>query len=243
MKPIAAGVGFLFTLAAHAQLLPGDVAVVAYNTDAPDDFAWVTFRDLPAGTLLKFTDSSVSNGWFRISEHLSSATPTCGPLTWSHTNDLPAGSVVRFNVFWDRGLALGAAMDLSTSGDQITIYQGVIVTNTALPYPWQGDPAAATMLHAINFANAGWDNVSGGTPSVSFVPPGLATTNGTAVHVNARDNGYYSGPTSGTLEKLRQALANPANWTTSDTPFDESPWPTNFTILPPPPEGFCIRIR
>ena len=224
----------------HAQLLPGDVTVVAYNTGSLDDFAWVAFKTIPAGTVLNFTDSSVSNGFFRMSEHLGTIT-TSGPLTWSDTNDLPAGTVVKFDVFWDRGLALGAEMDLSASGDQIFIYQGAIVTNTSLVYPWQGDPLHATLLFGINFANNGWDNLHGGSTSLSAIPPGLSTNDYTAVHVNNKGYGYYTGPRRGSITKLRQAIATPANWTTSNSAFSPGVWPSQFEIVPPN-AGMLLRI-
>ena len=75
-----------------AQLGPGDVTIVAVNTD-DDSFAWVALREIPAGTTLHFTDSSVSNGLFRWSEHLGDVV-SHGPLDWTLQAGLPAGTVV-----------------------------------------------------------------------------------------------------------------------------------------------------
>jgi hypothetical protein len=231
---ILAGVIAVWGALARAEIEPGDVAVVAYATDGTeDDFAWVALRDIPSNTVLKFTDSSVSNGWFRWSEHLGSV-PYAGPLTWSFSNALPAGTVVRFvSDNWDRGLALGRKMDLSVAGDQIFIYTGTIVSNPALAFPLCGDASAADMLFGIDFANGGW-NPAGGTTSESAVPAGLSPALRTAVYTDARDNGYYIGPLTGTVNALTRAIANPAHWATSDDPQDEAGWPAGFVVTPTP---------
>ncbi|WP_163312209.1 hypothetical protein, partial [Enterobacter cloacae] len=40
-------------------LAAGDLALVGYDADNPDDFAFVLLRDIEAGTEIHFTD----NGW------------------------------------------------------------------------------------------------------------------------------------------------------------------------------------
>jgi hypothetical protein len=218
---------------AAAELQAGDIAVIAYNTDGADDFAWVALRPLPANTVIKFTDSSVSNGWFRWTEHLGDA--WAGPLTWTCTNALSAGTVVRWVVNtttnWSVGQKSGGSMRLATDGDQIFVYTGAIVSNAVLSSPWYGDPGAATLIFGLNFANGGWDNVKGGETSTSFVPPGLLTNAHTAVHVDNRDDGYYTGICTGTASQLRQAIACPTNWTTGADPYDQTNWARVFEVL------------
>jgi hypothetical protein len=34
------------------------------------------------------------------------------------------------------------------------------------------------------------------------------------------------------VDKLLQAIAVPANWTTGNDPFTSNQWPTAFTVLP-----------
>lgn len=216
-----------------AQLRAGDVAIVAYNTDTPDAFAWVALREVPANTAIHFTNSSVSNGWFRWGDHLGRAVAP-GPLTWSSTNRLPAGTVVSWisgtQKCWSVGVLSGGVPTLSVSGDQIIAYTGAIVSNSAGVAPWVGDCSQATLLFALNFANSGWDNVTGGGPNTSFVPSGLSTALCTAVHVGSLDNGSYSGVTTGKSHEVRASLARPGNWTTSDTLIDPAVWPSVFFI-------------
>lgn len=219
--------------AVGSQLGPGDVAIVAVNTD-DDDFAWVALRDLPASNTLHFTDSSVSNGLFRWSEHLGDLLAR-GPLNWTSPSNLPAGTVVcwdRTNHAWSVGQAAGAALSLSSEGDQVIVYTGTIVSNAAFAVPWCGDPAGAVMLTAANIANKGWDNLTGGTTDKSFVPPGLSTNDGTAVHLGSQDDACYIGPCRGTARQLRMWLADPGHWRTSNDTINATNWPAAFDVLP-----------
>ena len=215
------------------QLGPGDVAIVAVNTD-DDTFAWVALHGIPASNTLHFTDSSVSNGWFRWSEHLGDVVSR-GPLNWQSPAPLAAGTVVRWdrtNHAWSVGQASGAALTLSSDGDQVIVYTGSISNNAALAAPWCGDPAGAVMLAAANIANKGWDNLMGGTTETSFVPPGLSTNDGTALHLGSQDDAYYTGPCRGTASQLRAWMADASVWRTSNEAFAETNWPAAFEVLP-----------
>jgi hypothetical protein len=234
-----------YSTAAIAQLTPGAIAFVAYNTDGDDAFAWVALRRIPANTVIHFTDSSVSNGWFRWTEHLGDVV-SAGPLSWVYTNTIPAGTVVRWTGgspgAWSLGRASGARLNLSQDGDQLIAYEGVISRNTELPYPWQGDPGGATLLHALNFANNGWDNLTGGETETSFVPPGLSVNAGTAVHVSRMDNAYYDGVCGGSAPDLLAAIANPAHWKASNDVFAVMAWTgAEMFVVKPPGSVFAFR--
>ncbi len=222
---------------ARGQLAAGDIAIVAYNSDdvlGRDSFAWVALRDIPPNTPIHFTDSSVSNGVFLWSEHFGDAISTYrGPLTWTHSARLAEGTVVRcYDNQWSIGTMLGGMPRLSTSGDQLIVYSGSVASNASLAYPLCGDPSGAVMIGAISFANPGWNNVSGGSTTSSFVPPGLSTGACTAVYIDSRDDGYYTGPRSGPAEYLRSEIAKPANWVTADAAFDPTNWPAAFSLAP-----------
>ncbi len=223
-----------------APLAPGDVAIVAVNTDG-DSFAWVALRRIPGQTVINFTDSSVSNGLFRWTEHMGERPG--GPLQWSAPSSVAAGTVVRWdgsNKVWSLGVAAGAAPELSTDGDQVIVYTGCIVSNGAYGTTWCGDPAGAVLVYAVNVANGGWNNVSGGSPTTSFVPPGLSVAEGTAVHLGSKDDACYSGPRRGKTADLRRWIADPANWTTSQDALDPTHWPLAFEVLR---EGTLISLQ
>lgn len=229
---------------AWAALQAGDVAVIAYNTDMIDSFAWVALVDIPSNTPIHFTNSSVSNGWFRWGDHLG-RTVTPGPLTWISTNQLAAGSVVSWiagtQKCWSIGLLSGGGMALNASGDQIIAFTGQVTNNPTGFSPWVGDPSGAVMLYGLNFANSGWDNINGGSVNSSFVPPGLSTSAYTAVHAGNGDNGYYSGIRTGTVTRLRATLASPANWTLHPDFIAPESWPVSFRVLVAP--GMLMRVE
>ncbi len=219
----------------YSQLRPGDLAVVAYNTAGMDSFAWVALRDMPQGTVIHFTSSSVSNGWFRWGDHLGRAVAP-GPLTWTSTNLVKAGSVISWisgtQKCWSVGSLSGGAPALSSSGDQIFAYTGMVASNSAGRAPWSGDPAQALMLYGLNFANEGWDNVTGGGANTSFIPPGLSIEARTAVHAGNQRNAFYAGPCSGTVSRLLSAISNSSNWVTSVDWINPDQWPARLSVKP-----------
>lgn len=231
--------------AAMAQLKAGSIAFIACNTDGYDEFSWVALQKIPAQTTLCFTDASVSNGWFRWTEHLGDVVMP-GPLRWVHSHDVPAGTVVRWNGSvlrtWSLGEASGGYPSLSQDGDQLTAYVGTIIRNTELPYPWQGDPSGATLLHALTIANDGWDDVHGGATETSYVPPGLSVEAGTAVHASRLDNAYYDGIREGAADDLLAAIAEPGNWVASNAVFAAAAW-TGAETLAIKPAGSVYAFK
>jgi hypothetical protein len=109
-------------------LLPGDLAIIGFNFDDPDELSFLLLIGITAGTEIKFTDNGVkSDGSLRTGE---------GTYTWTADRDYAAGSVITLT---DVG-----NISLSTSGDQIIAYQG-IDTNP-------------TYLFALNSESRGWQS-------------------------------------------------------------------------------------
>src|SRR5262245_28895850 len=72
--------------AAPTTLTAGDIAIIGFNFDDPDEFAFVLMVNVGSGTQINFTD----NGWrnnntFRTGE---------GTFTWTAGTDLTAGTIV-----------------------------------------------------------------------------------------------------------------------------------------------------
>ncbi|AFY46475.1 Ca2+-binding protein, RTX toxin [Nostoc sp. PCC 7524] len=198
-------------------LAAGDIAIIAYNSDGIDDFAWVTLVDIPANTTLNFTDSSWQDNGFRTSEHLDATGG--GPLTWSHSNTVTAGTVIKWSgSAWDLGTSSGTTLTLSASGDQIFIYTGTV--------------ANPVFIYGAHFATAtNWLSSGSNSTNTSNIPPGLSTAVGTAFYVGNFDNGYYTGTTTGTKAELLAAISNTTNWQRNDTgPLSQSNWKTAFTL-------------
>jgi hypothetical protein len=187
-------------LTANAQALsPGDIAIIGFNYDNPDQIAFVALAEIPSGTVIKFTDNGwKSDGTFRASE---------GTYTYTAASTIAAGTVV------DPGIS-GPA--LSSSGDQVLAYQG--------------DNSSPTFIYAINSdGSSGTWQSDATSASTSALPTGL-TNNTDAIAFVERDNGYYSGTTTGTKAELLTAISDPANWTTNNGRIDSSNWVAAFTV-------------
>lgn len=92
---------------AQTTLAAGDIAIIGYNFDDPDEFAFVTLIDLEAGTAINFTDNGwTAGGAFRTGE---------GTLNWVAPAAYSAGDIINPGV---------GSMQFSVSGDQILAYQG-----------------------------------------------------------------------------------------------------------------------
>ncbi|MDJ0662853.1 MAG: lamin tail domain-containing protein [Crocosphaera sp.] len=119
---------------AGTVLLPGDIAIIGFNFDNPDEFAFVTLVDIVAGTEISFTDNGwQANGTFRDTE---------GTFTWTAGTDIAAGTVINPTV---------SSVAFSASGDQIIAYQGdsnnptfiYALNSEGNPGVWQSDATSS----------------------------------------------------------------------------------------------------
>ncbi len=213
----------------------GDIAIIGLHSDIPDQFAWVTLIDLDPGQVLYFTDQGYIGNSLQ-----GSRTVTDGTMSYTVPEEgLRAGSVQIRNFGdplpqeyrrVDTGDGAGTLL-LGKFGDQLTVYTGS-----------PGDPDQ--YLFAVNTNASRWGTTS---PEPNFVTetnlyPGL-TNNINAVAVGAGpvpgeefDNCYYTGPSTGTINQLKGALANPANWDCTDDPIPDI---TNGTLA----SGFEITTE
>lgn len=182
----------------QTTLSAGDIAIVGFTFDNPDDFAFVTFVNLEAGTVIRFTDDGwLAAGGFRQGE---------GGVQYTAPNNIIAGTVIHFvspvSLPWEvNNTGLGGTFALADLGDQIIAFQG--------------NPATPIVLYALNSAQTGWqaDAIDAQTSSL---PTSLV--NGTsAIALNEVDNGYYSGGPNPNFTTLRLLIGNTINWTTSNT--------------------------
>jgi hypothetical protein len=232
MKKSLLAVALLAAAAQASALSPGDIAVIGFNSDGDDNFAWVALADIAPSTVINFTDSSWQGSAFRPTEHLDAG----GPLTWSSGSTLAAGSVVTYsgatgNV-WNIGASGGVGLGLSTAGDQIFAYQG--------------SNASPNFLYGVQFANAtgivNLPTISSSTNTTN-VPSALSFAASTMLNIGNFDNAYYSGITSGTRSELLSAIGDAGNWVRNDSPLSSTLWASSLNVSPvPEPESYALML-
>ncbi len=223
---------------APTTLNPGDVAIVGFRSGAPDGLAFVTFKDLDAGTMLGFTDASYQQpgtpGSWRGSENFA---------VWTAATAIPAGTIVVLSFpnsptpsTSDSGAVSGALNGLSGSGDQIFVYQrndGTVATTSpftaaATQTTWNAANGGA-LLFGINVASTGGFIASGTTnlnsTNTSYLPDagsgaGALTLGTTALNITGAGivaNAQYNGTRSGLSSSAFQAqILNQNNWVAVD---------------------------
>jgi hypothetical protein len=189
------------------KLSPGSIAIIAYASDAPDRFAFVSLVDIQDSTQINFTD----NGWksdntFRTGENTGTWTAPFGGITKGTVIEIE-GTVVTGGGSMSNGLT-----GLSTEGDQILAYQGS-----------SSDPGFVT---ALNIDWNTWQSDASGS-TTSALPSDLV--NLTTALACPDENGYYNGPVSGSAGFLQCAICNPANWSVSANNQVWPSWSFNFS--------------
>jgi hypothetical protein len=193
----------------------GDVLLLGYNAQDPDDFSFAPLVNLAPGTQLKFTDNGwLSSGGFRLTEGICVYTAPAGGV--------PRGAIVSFRAdslcFTHPG-----RFQLATEGDQLLVYQGT--------------EAAPTFLYGLGYKKSWSTLVSSNT---SALPPGL-TAGSSALYVPWANGAYAADrPRSGTVASLRTYLTAPGSWNGNNTA--RVSWAVTAlqvlpTLLPAPPAG------
>ncbi|HWM47932.1 MAG TPA: Calx-beta domain-containing protein [Xanthobacteraceae bacterium] len=207
--------GKTFTLAADGNggttltldLGPGSIAFTGYNSDGNDALAFVALTDLPAGTVIYFTDNEWRGTAFNTGESVWS---------WTATQDVAAGTIVTMNSQISGALTsnLGNAEHLAAPGLGLTGAGEVV-------YAYVGSANAPTTFLTA-FAN---DSLlaDGATLSGTGLVEGL-----TAVSLDsynpAPDIAAYDGPRLGSenFADYLSLINNPANWVQQDGGGDQS---------------------
>ena len=200
---------------AQTSLSAGDVALIAVNSDGLDGFTFLLLDDISASTEIHFTDRP----WDTVTASFGLATE--GTVTWKSSTNMSKGATVSIENVSSGTLtaSTGTAsatglMNLSSSGDQILVYQGT----TASP----------SFIYAFNtrWSGGGYAGHSVGTSSINtHLPPGL-TRYKTAWTVRASsgagghmDNWQYNCTkgVTGVKDTILKRLNTMSNWTTSNT--------------------------
>jgi len=218
---------------ANAQALgAGDIALIGYNTSPLDGFSFITLKDIPASTVIYFTEQ----GW-GATTWVTGSTET--HLQWTVPAFTPAGTIVSvmetaadtFTVTGTSGIGLASgftSFNLS-AGDQILVY-----TSASGPKPVS--PNMPTFLGGVNgdYNSADYDatthwnlSTTSGGPS-SAIPLGLTNGQNCVALFPAPGpeiaNSKYNGTLTGTVADLLLKINDYNNWI-----HDAS---TNYAITP-----------
>ncbi len=183
----------------------GDLSIIGYSGTNPDKFSFMLHADIPAGSVITFTDNAFNGTSLNTNE---------GIVVWTSPNRvLPMGTVVTVSipltntvvVDSSNGMPNGTAtmtsnFALATSGDQLLCYRG----NSFAP------------IFLTAFSSTPWVNVGATINTTnSVIPPGLVAGI-TASNTNVTfTNGYYNNTTTGANYLLRTLINNRDNWVTS----------------------------
>jgi hypothetical protein len=219
------------SLTAVAALTAGDLALIGrINNTTPDSFALLALANIPAGSVVYFTDNGWSNAApanFRGALSDGDGSETLMRLTVNST--IAAGTIFRSvdsDARWTwttsgaipfGGSATYSALTLATGGDQIYAFQ-VANLNT--------NPLAAASSHIFVLDDTGTfedpDNSSGS--SQGNIPPGLSAGADTALtfpfssdNVIGLNMALASAQNYATKTEWLDFINNQANWSTSAT--------------------------
>lgn len=192
----------------------GDISILGFSSDAPDQFSFVNWVNIPIGAELSFTD----NAWDGTSLFTNENT-----VLWQNSTGSPiaAGTVV---VVSDPGsgdgspdlgtVVSGNLSGISASNDNIFIYEG-----------------SASCPHFIfGFTNTPWISVGVPNTNNSYLPAALNVANGNIAMTSTLDNWEYSDPRNdqASIAAYKPLVNDVSNWTGNNTNFTLSS--TDFTV-------------
>ena len=234
---IAIAFFFISSTSAQTTLAPGDVGVIWNQADTPDNFAFVTYVDLAAGTGIYFTDcgtTTLADG-FRMPECTEGAVKYTVPA-----GGLAIGAIITFvgnsNFVPYTDARIIGNLSLATSGDQIVVFQDA--TSASGGTNAGNNPTFIFVIH-----NASTQFLGNPTDSnETSVPFGLTDTDlpRTALGVGAGpgvdvefDNTIYTGTyTFTTINDAKIALTNPSNYFGSNAAGADANYDNAVTAIP-----------
>ena len=217
-----ATLGFVFLAKAQTSLSIGDISIVGFNSNGTDNFSFVMWKDVAAGTVIKFTD----NGFLSSAPAAQAGNARGGEsfVLWTSTQSTPAGTVIKIEgLSASLGVASAGSSSglgvITSSGDQLFVYQGVGTganpdfASNATSTTFSGRP-----LFLLNFKSAFASGSSVASTNLTFLPSDLNVTNGyinfpASTVVAAHYTGLRSGQAS--LADYRTRVNDPGNWSTS----------------------------
>ncbi|WP_179019230.1 choice-of-anchor I family protein [Winogradskyella forsetii] len=194
----------LFTCICGAQLNTGDMAFTAFNADGDDDFAMVTFVDIPANSVIYFSDKEWTGTEFNSGE---------ANYEWqTGATVISAGTVITFYTISatpniSHGTIVGSPGGISGSAEAIFVYHGTDIDTPT------------TFIAAVANASSAYDDGAG----TGLTGTGLTEGTTAITYPSGTDIAAYNGPRTGfTANGYLVALNDMANYDSQDESGDQS---------------------
>lgn len=205
-------VAILFSFKLSAQLTAGDIMFVGYNADGNDGFSVLSLVDIPANSIIYFTDNEWNGSPIGAGGAFNNINE--GEMTWNTGGAIiSAGTVVNFletnstaNIGYGSTLGtISGIINLNASNEVLYAFLG---TNDSTP---------TTFLSAI--ANDGFSTTNGTLTNTGLT----AGINATSI-IGDEDVMVYTGSTTcnTTIADCAAAIATASNWITQDGSGDQS---------------------
>jgi hypothetical protein len=210
-----------------SQLEAGDIAFTALQVDDADQIAFVALVDIPASSVIYFTDNAWTGSVLNSNE---------GIITWTAPGTTVAkGTIVTITgtTSASAGTASGTgSYALSSSGDQMLAYTGS-----------SGSPNFIAGISTTSWLASGTPNTN-----TSYLPSALTLYNTAQGFVTDSDNQYFTNVTNqGSRNSFLSAINNNAGWTRSDTRYGSLPsWTFTFgnsASSPTVPSGSNVSVN
>ncbi|SDI44405.1 choice-of-anchor I family protein [Winogradskyella thalassocola] len=219
MKHILQLLFIFFTCFASAQLSTGDMAFTAFHANDDDDFAMVTFVDIPANSIIYFSDKEWTGTEFNSGE---------ANYEWhTGTEVITAGSIITFYTISDipnvsHGTIVGSPGGISASSEAIFVYQGTDIDTPT------------TFITAVANSSSAYDDGAG----TGLIGTGLTEGSTALTYANGTTLAVYNGPRTGyTANGYIVALNTMSNYNfeeAANLPFDTTPFVISTTDTNPP---------
>ena len=179
---------------APTTLAVGDIAIIGFQLNAPDSFAFATWVDINPNTYIKFTDNAFLSGG--SANATNNARGGENFVIWRNNGGvIPAGSVITITdnttaAITNNGTIVSGNLNgLSGSGDAIFAYQGAATSGTNPDWSTNTNPTTfnGTILFGLyasgSSVNNSWITAGIASSNNSYLPSELNVANGNIAFV------------------------------------------------------------
>ncbi|MFC2175597.1 T9SS type A sorting domain-containing protein, partial [Bacteroidota bacterium] len=192
----------------------GDISILGFNSDAPDQFSFVTWVNIPPGTEISFTEQTWTGTELNSNE---------GTITWQNNtgSTIQPGTVIVYTsgLGFDLGTESSSSgtFALSTEQDNLFVFEGTLTCPSFI----------------YGFTNNSWLTSGTASTSQSYLPATLNVTNGNLAVSSTLDNWEFSISRNGlaTISDYKTLVNSNNNWTGDNTSLTLSS--TDFTTTTP----------